>query len=97
MPEFPGGIGALYKYIKRNIRIKPGKDPGDPRVTVSFIIGVDGSVSNAEVYQGLNGACDAEALRLVRAMPNWKPGAQNGKPVPVRYLLPIAFSPSNHP
>lgn len=61
------------------------------RVVVSFIIEKDGSVSNVELKYGVDPLLDAEALRVVKAMPSWTPGKINGKPVRTLYALPITF------
>lgn len=92
-PEFIGGDEAFYKYLAENIKYpeqaKNEKIQG--RVFVTFIIEADGSVTNAKVLRGIGGGCDEEALRVVNAMPKWKPGMQKGKPVRVNYNLPILF------
>lgn len=92
-PEFIGGDEALYKYLAENIKYpeqaKNEKIQG--RIFVTFIIEADGSVTNAKVLRGIGGGCDEEALRVVNAMPKWKPGMQKGKPVRVNYTLPIIF------
>ena len=92
-PEFPGGIEALYKYMQDNVKYpekaKAGKIEG--RVIVAFVIEKDGSVTNAKVVRGVSDEIDAEALRVVSAMPKWKPGTQQGTPVRVQYNLPITF------
>ena len=93
MPEFPGGMDQMAKYLSENIKYPEGaKDKGvSGRVFIGFVIEKDGSVSNAEVMKGIGGGCDEEALRVVKAMPNWKPGTMKGKPVRVHYTLPIFF------
>lgn len=92
-PEFVGGIDSLYSYLARNIQYpeqaKNEKIQG--RVFVTFVIEADGNVSNAKVLRGIGGGCDEEALRVVNAMPKWKPGMLKGKPVRVQYTLPILF------
>lgn len=92
-PEFPGGVEALYKYLAENIKYpEQAKSEGvQGRVFVSFVIEADGSVSNAKVLRGIGGGCDEEALRVVEAMPKWKPGMQQGVPVRVQYNIPITF------
>ena len=92
-PEFPGGIEALYKYLAENINYpEQAKAEGvQGRVFVRFVIEADGSITNAQVLRGIGGGCDEEALRVVNAMPKWKPGMQDGKPVRVQYNLPIIF------
>ena len=92
-PEFPGGIEALYKYLAENIKYpEQAKAEGvQGRVFVRFVIEADGSITNAQVLRSIGGGCDEEALRVVNAMPKWKPGMQDGKPVRVQYNLPIIF------
>lgn len=92
-PEFVGGMEALYKYLAENIHYpKKAKSEGiQGRVFVSFVIEADGSVTNAKVVRSIGGGCDEEALRVVEAMPKWKPGMQSGKPVRVQFNLPITF------
>ena len=93
MPEFTGGMEAMMKYLSGNIKYpEEAKDKGvSGRVFISFVIEKDGSVSSAKVMKGIGGGCDEEALRVVNAMPSWKPGLQKGKPVRVSYMLPINF------
>jgi len=92
MPEFPGGTEALKSYLEKNVHYP--KETIDMCVMgyvfVSFIVEVDGSISNAKVEKGLGHGFDEEALRVVNAMPKWKPGKQRGKPVRVLYNLPIS-------
>ena len=61
------------------------------RVFLAFVVEKDGSVSNVEVKRGIGGGCDDEAVRVVKAMPKWKPGKQKGEPVRVSYMLPVNF------
>ena len=93
-PEFPGGQEALYKYLAENLhypeQAKANKVQG--KVYVSFTVKADGSIANAKVERGIGGGCDEEALRVVKAMPKWKPGTDGGRPVDVQYHLPIIFS-----
>lgn len=90
MPEFPGGMGALMQYLSDNIRYPEEKDI-QGRVLVSFVVGKDGSISNAQVVKSVHPSFDAEALRIINNMPKWIPGTQNGKPVNVKYVVPISF------
>lgn len=94
MPEFPGGQKALIKYLAENVRYPQCYDTGEPvgRVIVQFVVEKDGRITNAEVVRALDkGACDQEALRVINSMPNWNPGKQRGKPVSVRYTVPVNF------
>jgi TonB family protein len=91
MPEFNGD---LSNYLSKNI-VYPNlaaENKIEGRVIVQFIVEKDGSVSNVTALKKVGWGMDEEALRVVRAMPNWKPGKQNGKPVRVKYTLPIRFS-----
>jgi protein TonB len=93
MPEFPGGDSALYKYLSDNL-VYPDSarvNGVSGKVFVHFIIDEKGKVVDAKVIKGIGWGCDEEALRLVRKMPDWKPGKQNGRPVQVRFTLPIRF------
>ena len=90
MPQFDGGMGALMQYLSHNIRY-PEESDVQGRVIVSFVIGKDGSISNAQVVKSLHPSFDAEALRIINNMPKWIPGTQNGKPVNVKYVVPINF------
>lgn len=91
MPEFNGNVN---QYLASNI-VYPGsvREAGvDGRVVIKFVVSEDGSVTGAVVEKGVNSALDAEALRVVRGMPKWKPGKQNGKAVKVYYRVPVKFT-----
>lgn len=94
MPEFPGGMQAMYDYITNNLQYpKLAKESGRTgRVMLSFVVNADGSLSDINVMQGIGFGCDDEAVRVINEMPNWKPGIQNGTQVPVRLILPINFT-----
>lgn len=91
--EFPGGVEALYEYIKAEMKYPAEalRDSAQGRVTISFKISMTGKVGYARVVRGRHPALDAEALRIVKNMPKWKPAIKNGKPVGVEYILPIQF------
>ena len=94
MPEFPdGGMAGLMDYFQKNMRYPAeAKEAGKQgRVTVQFVVNKDGSISGARVLRGVDPLLDAEAIRLVNAMPKWKPGMQQGKPVAVKYTVPVRF------
>ena len=93
MPEFPGGPMALLEYLRSNIKYpKECRDNNiQGRVLVSMIVGKDGKITNPEIVQGVDPALDAEAIKVVAAMPEWKPGTQNGEKVRVQYTIPINF------
>ena len=94
MPQFPGGQGVMMKYLAANIKYPASavKAKKQGRVIVAFVIQKDGSVTNARIVRSVDPELDAEALRIVKAMPNWTPGTQDGKPVDVNYTIPVVFS-----
>ena len=94
MPYFPGGQELLLKYLAVNIKYPASavKAKKQGRVIVTFIVQKDGSVTHAKIAKSIDPELDAEALRVVRAMPKWIPGTQFGKPVNVKYTLPVKFS-----
>lgn len=93
MPEFPGGTAALMKYLSSNIKYPAiSQEVGSQgRVIVQFVVDKDGSISNPEVVRGVDAHLDREAIRVISAMPKWKPGVQNGKKVRVKYTVPVNF------
>lgn len=93
MPEYPGGLTALMNYLRANIRYPEAAQKAgiEGRVIVSFIVEPNGSVSNVEIVRGVDSDLDQEALRVVRQMPKWKPGKQDGSTVRVKFHLPIKF------
>jgi protein TonB len=94
MPQFPGGGDAMDQFVNANIKYPPvAKEKRiQGKVYVQFIVEKDGSISDVVVRRGTNELLDAEAVRVVKLMPKWKPGSMKGKPVRVRYTLPITFS-----
>jgi protein TonB len=93
MPEFPGGEAALNKYLASAIRYPPiAQENGiSGRVTVNFVVGPTGEITNVTVVRGVDPSLDREAVRVCQAMPKWKPGKQRNKPVRVSYNVPINF------
>jgi TonB family protein len=91
MPSFPGGDQALMDYLKANVRYPEVKDSLDGRVVVSFVVECDGSITDAKVVKSLTPAYDAEALRVVNAMPKWVPGKQDGEAIRTKYSIPFTF------
>lgn len=93
MPEFNGGMAELMAYIGKNTNYpSQARRMGvEGTVYVQFVIEVDGSVSTVEIVRGIGAGCDEEATRIIKNMPKWKPGKQNGDPVKVRFVLPIKF------
>jgi periplasmic protein TonB len=92
-PEFPDGEAALQKYLYGNIKYPAiARENGiEGRVVVKFVVTKNGEIQNAQVVRGIGGGCDEEALRVVKSMPNWKPGKHNGKAVNVTFTLPVTF------
>ena len=94
MPAYPGGIGAMMKFLYSNLKypLVAKKNKLEGKVIVKFYIDIDGFVKEPFVLQdGVGGGAAEEAIRLVSSMPKWIPGTQGGKPVKVYYTLPIAF------
>ena len=93
MPQYPGGLAAMLKYIRENIKYpeQAMKERIQGRVTVSFIVEKDGSISNVKAVRSVHPLLDKEAVRMVKSMPKWSPGKNNGKPVRVRFNLPVMF------
>ncbi len=94
MPEFPGGPEALRRYVAFNIRYPREAAIGNiqGKVIVMFIVDEEGKVTNVRIGKGVHYLLDEEAMRIVRNMPNFKPGIEEGKPVKVSYGIPINFS-----
>ncbi|MDX2194946.1 MAG: energy transducer TonB [Cytophagales bacterium] len=94
MPEFPGGTAAMQKFIAQNIKYpKQAASLGiEGRVIVSFVINSEGKISTVEVLKGIGSGCDEEAIRVIQSMPGWTPGKQNGRPVSVKFTVPIKFT-----
>ena len=92
-PEFPGGMGELMKYLQRNVRYPAAAQQAgiQGKVEVEFTVKKDGSVSDVKVIRSVNPELDAEAVRVISAMPKWKPGEQRGTPVDARFEMPIVF------
>ncbi len=94
MPQFPdGGMAGLMKYLANNLRYPESarKAGTQGRVTVQFVVGKDGSIGNVSILRGVDPALDKEAIRVISAMPKWKPGLQKGKPVNVKFAIPVVF------
>ena len=92
-PEFPGGMGALYAFLKENIRYPEAarKNRIEGKVYVTFTVEKDGSITHAQILHDIGGGCGEEAIRVVNSMPRWKPGTQRGKPVRIPFNLPVIF------
>lgn len=93
MPEFPGGEAALRAFIAQSVKypVIAQENGIQGKVYVNFVVGKDGSISQAKIARGVDPSLDKEALRVVNSLPKWKPGKQGGKPVKVSYTVPINF------
>lgn len=91
--EFPGGLQAMMKFLQKNIKYPASaKRMGiEGRVFVKFIVDKEGGISNMEVIKGINADLDKEAMRVIKLMPPWKPGKQNGRAVKSQFVLPVYF------
>ena len=93
MPSFPGGPSALMEWLSNNVKypVVAQENGVQGRVVVSFVVERDGSITDVKVVRGVDPSLDREASRVVRAMPRWIPGKQNGSAVRVKYNVPVAF------
>lgn len=96
-PEFPGGLTAMMKFLNDNIRypIIAQENGIQGRVTCNFVVERDGSITDVQISRGVDPSLDKEAIRVIQSMPKWKPGEQRGKPVRVRFTLPVVFRLQN--
>lgn len=94
MPEFQGGQEELINYLVKSIQYpdEAKKKGTQGKVFVNFVVGKDGSVTSAKILRAVDPLLDAEALRVIKAMPKWIPGKDKGKEVAVQYTLPISFA-----
>ena len=92
-PDFPGGTAELMKFLSKNIKypVIAQENGIQGRVVCSFVVNRDGSIVDIQVMRGVDPALDKEAVRVIGTMPKWKPGEQRGKPVRVRFILPVQF------
>ena len=93
MPQFPGGQGELMKFLRNNVKYpaEAQKKKIEGRVIVTFVVNKKGRIIDTTVERSAHPLLDAEALRVIKRMPKWKPGRVNGEPVNVKYRLPITF------
>ena len=93
MPQFPGGDTELMKYLGSNIQypVIAAESGIQGRVVVQFVVSATGDITNVEVIQKLDPSCDKEAVRVIKSMPKWIPGMQNGRAVPVYFTVPVQF------
>ena len=92
MPQYPGGLSAFSKFIDDNNKLKGKDTEGRGRVIVTFVVERDGAITDIKVARGIGPEFDAEAVRLMKLMPKWKPGIQNGRTVRVQYSVPVSFT-----
>ena len=93
MPSFPGGNGALMSYLNSNVKypVVAQENGVQGRVIISFVVERDGSISDVKVARSVDPSLDREAQRVVKSMPRWTPGKQNGQTVRVKYTVPVVF------
>ena len=91
MPEFPGGIGVLKSFLANNLNHPIERHGFDGKVYVRFIIDEKGNVIDPVVLKGYSPVIDERALKVVKKLPQWKPGEQDGKKVKVYIIFPIDF------
>lgn len=94
MPQYPGGQAAMVKYLSEHVKY-PAKAKAEGKtgtVMVQFVVNTNGKLTDTKVIRSVSPELDKEALRVVKSMPKWTPGKQKGKPVRVRFTLPIRFS-----
>lgn len=93
MPEYPGGMSEFMKFIAQNIKYPADALQGkvEGRVIARFVVCKDGSISDIEIMRSVSPSLDAEAVRVLKLMPKWKPGRQRGKAVPVKFTVPVTF------
>lgn len=90
MPTFPGGLDEMWAFIESNLEY-PNYGCWEGRVYIAFVVNKDGSLSDFEIPKGMGSPFDEKALEVVRKMPAWSPGLQNGIPVRVKMVFPIRF------
>jgi protein TonB len=93
MPKFPGGDNALFEYLSKNIKypVVAEENGIQGRVIVTFVVERDGSITDVKVAKSVDPSLDKEATRVVKGMPHWIPGKQNGSAVRVKYTVPVTF------
>jgi len=93
MPEYPGGQAALFEFISKNVKYPDDavKKKVEGKVFVTFVVDTDGKITDVSLMRKVFPSLDAEAVRVISAMPNWIPGKQKGQVVRVKYTVPIMF------
>ncbi len=99
MPEFPGGMEAMMRFLQQNIQYpaNAAKNKVEGRVVLQFVIEKDGQIGEVKIARSVDPELDAEALRVVKSMPTFIPGRQDGEPVAVWYTIPISFKLQSKP
>ncbi|NTV82705.1 MAG: energy transducer TonB [Bacteroidales bacterium] len=94
MPEFPGGAVAMYAYLQENMTYpRLANEAGiSGKVYITFVVEKNGKITDVKVLRGIGGGCDEEALRVIKMMPDWKPGLQRNHPVRVQFILDVKFT-----
>lgn len=92
-PEFPGGISSMYKFIGENIKYPSAAQRANVsgKVFVKFVVEKDGTIGDVQILKGIGFGCDEEATRVIKSMPKWSPGKQNGRNVRVYYTMPVNY------
>jgi protein TonB len=92
-PSFPGGESALLKFLGSNINYPTMASESEiqGKIFLTFVVEIDGSITDVKILRGIGGGCDEEAVRVVKMMPRWSPGKQRGKAVRVQFNLPVKF------
>lgn len=93
MPEYPGGNNAMTKFIQKNVQYPDSarEENIQGKVYLNFVVDTVGKIDSIKVVRGVHPLLDAEAIRVIKLMPDWKPGLQRGKPIRVKYNLPLKF------
>ena len=94
LPQFPGGAAEFMKWLTKNLKYPASSQRQNVKgkVVAQFIVNVDGSVSDLELVEHLDAACDREVLRVLRMMPKWQAGVMNAKPCRTKVCIPIVFN-----
>jgi len=92
-PEFPGGIKEMYSFIGKNLKYPSAAQRANVsgKVFAKFVVEKDGSLGDVQILKGIGFGCDEEAQRVLKSMPKWNPGKQNGRSVRVFFTMPISF------
>lgn len=90
-PEYPGGISALMKYVSQNFKLPKDYKGEKGKIIAEFVIEKNGTIQHINIVKGITSSLDTEAIRVLKSMKDWKPGILEGKPVRVRYEIPITI------